>query len=511
MSWADLLTGFGNALPGAARGALDTYAQTQQMDRQKKQDQQALDMKTLKLWADSDEPKLRTLAVIGMQRMSDPSYKPGPKGMINDLTSKDLHAHPEFEQLSKALDITHAMQSAHAPTSETAAAPSPAPPPLPPMGGPDTPEGGSEMALMPGASGGGAGAGAAPMPTPPPMLTPNPPDAGAGPGAAMPGMTYGMPQGSMMTPDKPSTPMMPPPPPTGGAMPGASAPAMSAAPTPAGAAAGPATPPISPVMGVHPELQQMIKDAAGGSAVGDVKAAEDEAKKAFGADILGGLGPRGDAAFKAGANDRIGRKDALRAASAQATAHDKEAAATARSVQSAKDALERVKLRSDSADKRQVKGEELRRGRPTKAREATPINTQAVLVDIERDALKDKADIQKAVDHQLITVRAEAAKNFTSPAQLAQLEQQIKDMGEERMATIESNKEKATQFLGDTLKKQVTAGAPKPLAEKVDKPAGAGGAGGGRTLTAADFPKNAAPGTVFQGYKRVDGGWQKVK
>lgn len=508
MSWSDLLTGFGNALPGAAQGALQTYAQTQQMDRQKKQDQQTLDAKTLKLWGESDDPTLRSLAAIGQMRMSDPTYKPGPKGMINDLTAKDLHAHPEFEQLSRAMDITHAMQKAHAPApldAPAAAAPPPMPP-MPPMGGPDTPEGGSELGLMPGAGGAGAGAGAGAPSAPPPM-----PDAGsaggAGAGAAMPGASYGMPAGSMVTPDKPSTPTMAPPPPTGGPMPGMSSPSMSAAPTPAGVGSGPATPPISPMNGVHPELQAMIKEAAGGSAVGDVKAASDEAGKAFGTDILGGLGPRGEAAFKAGAQDRIGRKEALRVTAARATADDKEKATNARATQSAKDALERTTLRTDSAMDRLKKAEELRRGRPAKERQAAPINTQKELVDIERDALKDKASVQKEIDHQLITVRAEAAKNFTSPAQLAQLEDQIKRMGEGRLAIIDENKDKATEFLGKLTTKAVTAGAPKPLGEKVAPPAGAGG----KALTAADFPKNAAPGTTFQGYKRVEGGWQKVK
>lgn len=481
MGWADLLTGFGNALPGAAQGALQTYAQTQQMDRQKKQDQQALDTKTLKLWSESDDPTLRSLAAIGTMRMSDPSYKPGPKGMINDLTSKDIHAHPEFEQLSRAMDITHAMQKAHAPAPLEAPAPTGAP-------SPGTPEGGSEMDLMPGGGGApGAGAGAGPMPgmpmpTPPPMLAANPPDpTGAGAGGAMPGATYGMPQGSMMTPGNPSTPTMPTPPPAGGA----GVPSMSAAPTPAGAAAGPAAPPISPVNGVHPELQAILKDAMSSSAVGDVKAAEDETKKTFGADVLGGFGPRGDAAFKAGANDRISRKDALRETARQAAAQDKEAATTKRAVQAAKDALERVTLRSDAAMERLKEGEKLRRGRPSTTK--TPqINTQKELVDIERDALKDKASVQKEIDHQLITLRAEAAKNFTSPAQLASLEDQVKRMGEARLATIDGNKDKAMEFLGKLTTKAVTARTPTPLAAKVDKP----GAGSGPRKVIRDASGN---------------------
>lgn len=503
MSFSDGLVGFANALPGVTGQVLQTYAQTQAQDRQKQADRDKQDDAVLKLFENSEKPELRSLAVIGRMRQAQPDYKPGKKGLVLDLLGKQLHEHPEWEELHKALQMTSQLQKAH----EGPMGP-PAPPTstvTPPSSG--TPEGGSELDLMPG---GGGGASPTSSSSTPPSMPSMPTmgasgDAGAAPGA-MPGTTYGMPAGSMMTPDNPSTPMMPTPPPSGGP-----AAPVSAAPVAAAPAAGPSGGP-PPIMGVHPELQAILRDAQNGSAVGDVKAAADETGKAFGEDVLGGYGPRGEAAFKAGASDRIGRKETLRVAASQAAAQDKEKATTARAVQSAKDALERTTLRTDSAMERLKEAEKLRRGRPAKERQAPQMNMQKELVDIERDALKDKASVQKEIDHQLITVRAEAEKNFTSPAKLAQLEEQITTMGRARLGVIDDNKTKATEFLGNMMQKQVTAGAPPRLGDKVQPKGGAAaGAGAAPALTAADFPKNAATGTVFQGYKRVDGGWQKVK
>ncbi len=439
MGWGDFLVGAGQALPGAANQVINTYHQTQQLERQKKEDQRSRDVEMLKLMATSTDPGTRSLAVIGMRRMTQPDYKPGPKGMIHELYAKDIHEHPEWADMHKSMGIMDALREVH-------------------QEGPGTPAGGSEMDLPP-----------APAPAPAPAM-PGTGGTGGGP-PPTPGATYGMPQGSMLTPNNPSTPtpgipgtdagadVSPGLAPASSPAPGpvqAAASASAPNPTPGAAAAPPPTPAggppphmpgAAPATGVHPELEAMIREASSGNSIDDTAAAVKHAGSVFGADVLGGLGPRGEVALKDELASGVSKKDAFRAAVSRAAAQDREASINQRHSESIQAGFDKAALKTTASLNLLQEAEKLRRSRPAKARQAPQLNVAEKKLDIERDFLKDEEDIDKKAARLKSTIGTELTKSFATPAQITEKMQEIVDAATAAHATAKRNKEAAHSFL----------------------------------------------------------------